>query len=352
MGDRIVVPVDRPRGVDDGLLAFDPATGRIIWEGSMPAGADWRLAAGNGLIVAAGSPDRVVGIDATDGTVAWTQEVSIGWWGRLLVADGFAFVPTFEGRAAKTVTALRLSDGRPAWTWTEWPGGDCGPRCDVVWSKPAAADEGLLLVTSDARSCPPGTPSVECDATPSYRTRVTALDIATGNRAWTRDAVRKDLLGEVAVVDGVVVVQARTLSLLDLRTGDELAAIPAPDRPGTYGIQQAWGEPIPAGSRLIVGADDGTVTAFSIAIEVPRPQPGTLTPDMALPVPPPSSQVPTATRSPATAGAADGSWIVGVAIVATAGLLIAAVLTAALARRRPRGPALPAGRPSHRTKVG
>jgi outer membrane protein assembly factor BamB len=131
--------------------------------------------------------------------------VSIGWWGRLLVADGFAFVPTFEGRAAKTVTALRLSDGRPAWTWTEWPGGDCGPRCDVVWSKPAAADEGLLLVTSDARSCPPGTPSVECDATPSYRTRVTALDIATGNRAWTRDAVRKDLLGEVAVVDGVVV---------------------------------------------------------------------------------------------------------------------------------------------------
>jgi len=49
------------------------------------------------------------------------------------------------------------------------------------------------------------------------------------------------------------------LHVLDLGTGAHLRVVPAPERPNTFGAEHLWaGQPIPAGSWLILGAADGT----------------------------------------------------------------------------------------------
>jgi outer membrane protein assembly factor BamB len=331
--DRVILPVDRVE--DDALVAVDPRDGTLIWEAALPGtGSERRLAAEDGLVSVTGD-DRVIGIDMSDGAVVWTRDVPLGWWGRPLTADGLVFLPTYRA-LAKTVTALDVGNGRPAWTWSAWPGGKCGSGCSAVWSMPAAAADGLLLVTSAARFCPPGQPSVECEASPSYRSLVTALDSATGDVLWTHAFT--ELVGEIAIVDDLVVVQSSTLSLLSLHRGRGVGAIPAPERPGTLGAQHTWaGQPIPTGPRLVVGAADGSITAFSVVTAVPRPRPGALTPDLTLPVPTPApSALPTGSRAPAPSEG-DGR-IVGLLVVVTVSLLVAGLLMAALVRRNRRVP--------------
>jgi outer membrane protein assembly factor BamB len=336
-GDRVVLPVERPGDALDGLLALHPAGGAVLWERPTAKGSDWRLSAEGDLVVLAGSSDMVLGIDATDGQVRWRRQAPIGWWGGLLVADGLAFLPTIE----EGVMALRLADGGSAWTWSAWPGGKCGPSCLTPSSAPRAVAKGVLFVTSQAGICREGTP--ECDtAFYPYRTRVTALDAATGRQLWTRQVLRPQPFGEVAIVDDVAVVGAGDVHMLDLATGAQLRVVPAPQRPDTFGAQHSWaGQPIPTGSWLILGAADGTVTAFSIATETARTRPGSLVRDLTLepttPVPPTptgSLQPPTPSPPPPmTEGPPAWWWVALAGSAISVGVVLAAAFRRSWSRR-------------------
>jgi outer membrane protein assembly factor BamB len=348
-GDRVIAPIERP-GEDDQLMAIDPDDGRLVWEGSLPNGSGWQLAAGADLVVAAGTPDHAIGLDASDGTTRWMQHLPIARWGGPIVAEGWVLLPSLEDGSEPTATALRLASGRQGWAWNPWPDGSCGQGCEILWAQagPGSVADQAVLVGATAGYCPPSRPATDCDASPSIRSVLTALDTETGHELWSRRF--EGTIGQVSTSDEVaivvvardpipgVVVGGSGLRILDLQTGEALMTIPPPRHPNTYGAQQSWaGQAIPTGSRLVVGAADGTVTVFSVVTETARPDPTALRPDPALPVPlPASTSVPTTTVAPEPEDRSAAAWL---AIVVTGLALMAiGVGVAAVMRRRSTKP--------------
>jgi outer membrane protein assembly factor BamB len=300
LADLVVVPIEREGVAKDELVAVDPAAGTRVWDRPLPRGSNWRLGSTEGIVVAVAEPGWMIGIEAASGAMRWHREASIRvmWWlGGPIAADGRAYVPTVD----EGVMAIRGADGTTDWVWHAWPGDTCGPACIAPSSGPRATGDGVLIVTSHAGVCRRGTP--ECD-TGFYpvRTRVTALDPATGEERWASQELVDPPFGgygNATIAGGVVFLRGTDLRILDIDTGVVLETVPAPARPGTYGAQHEWVlQPIVAGGYVVLGAADGSITALTVATDLPRPRIASLVPDPTLrppvrpvePVPAPPSE--------------------------------------------------------------
>jgi outer membrane protein assembly factor BamB len=206
----LLVPVrsEEPNGV----AAFDARRGLPRWSTPIGPGASIRAVVG-GRVIVAPRDGAVSALDLHNGDELWRRRLASGQRagnataaGRhLFVGTGF---PTEGDERAPILYALDLASGTPRWRASLRPG------TELQWGAPVVA-EGLVLVR-DLPTVPGG----------GARSRLHALDAATGAVRWTADLGREvGFDGARPIVDhGTVytVAAAGRLLALDARSGREL----------------------------------------------------------------------------------------------------------------------------------
>ncbi|NBE50363.1 outer membrane protein assembly factor BamB family protein [Streptomyces boluensis] len=212
-----VPPEPADTGQDTGqdtLRAFDPATGKEVWNYSRPRyrGFSWE-AHRDAFVVTDSATDLVVGLHARTGDVLWTRRSTgspVGVYGKAMLMvnaaePGGAAAPSSE----KTqVTSITAATGEVIWSKrvpgaTRVRGGRLFAQTDealsaleaatgrTLWSRkmrrlPGTSDDGDLI-TKDLWCLRDSSSDREQDPdsyTPDSTTRVIALDVRTGHQAW------------------------------------------------------------------------------------------------------------------------------------------------------------------------
>ena len=167
---------------DGKVSAFDPESGKRLWETRLDVGLSAGPGVGEGHVVVAAKDGFVVALDASSGAEKWRADVSGESLARPLIKGESVFVQTIDNR----VEALSLFDGRSRWT--------------VVQSAPVLTMRGSASPVSVGTTLIAGFDSG----------RVVAMDLDTGTIVWEAlisppqgrsDLDRlSDIDGEIAVV--------------------------------------------------------------------------------------------------------------------------------------------------------
>jgi outer membrane protein assembly factor BamB len=157
------------------VLAVDTRTGREVWRDQ---GGFWALAGvRDGLVIARGEGNRLVGLDARTGARRWQTPVGRGESEQWAVLHGDAVLVAGDG------ALVAVDAGTGAARWLAAVGEAVGP--------PVAAGERVYVATQD---------------------RLVAVDRASGREAWASARVR--LAAGPLVTSDRVVVATRDRSLL------------------------------------------------------------------------------------------------------------------------------------------
>lgn len=216
MLDRVAVAARR-----DGVAAFDPSTGEVLWTRDLPVeifafGREGALVpvGDDRVAVALGSRREdapvVAVLDVTDGTTVW-ELTGLGT-SSLEAAAGTVVVSGWAG-SAPSITAYDAADGQPRWRH-DLPSGE-------AWSSDIAVAGDAVFVTFDAGRSDPATGEEE----PGERF-VAAFDIRSGEQRWRVDTdLRPFALDGAEGRDPLVVLgrdgERNTLLALDPATGQE-----------------------------------------------------------------------------------------------------------------------------------
>ena len=167
---------------DGKVSAFNPESGKRIWETRLDVELSAGPGVGEGHVVVAAKDGFVVALDASSGEEKWRADVSGESLARPLIKGESVFVQTIDNR----VEALSLFDGRSRWT--------------VVQSAPVLTMRGSASPVAVGTTLIAGFDSG----------RVVAMDLDTGTVAWESlvsppqgrsDLDRlSDIDGEIAVV--------------------------------------------------------------------------------------------------------------------------------------------------------
>lgn len=154
-----------PSGKAEGRLhAYDPASGRAVWEVPVAGGADIPPVVDSDRVMVGGE-GQVSAFALQDGKALWTS--SIGSKDRLVSGQ------TVEGRflvgAGHSLVALDAATGRKLWETAAMPG-------------PLLLGEGGRIVLTENRAAFGGT-----------KAWIVALDAATGARLWERKLVSSQM---------------------------------------------------------------------------------------------------------------------------------------------------------------
>ena len=171
---------------DGKVSAFDPESGKRLWETRLDVGLSAGPGVGEGHVVVAAKDGFVVALDASSGEEKWRADVSGESLARPLIKGESVFVQTIDNR----VEALSLFDGRSRWT--------------VVQSAPVLTMRGSASPVAVGTTLIAGFDSG----------RVVAMDLDTGTTAWesliSPPQGRSDL-DRLSDIDGAIAVVAQDI---------------------------------------------------------------------------------------------------------------------------------------------
>ena len=171
---------------DGKVSAFDPESGKRVWETELDIELSAGPGVGEGHVVVAAKDGLVVALDASSGEEKWRADVSGESLARPLIKGESGVVQTIDNR----VEALSLFDGRSRWT--------------VVQSAPVLTMRGSASPVAVGTSVIAGFDSG----------RVVAMDLDTGTIAWesliSPPQGRSDL-DRLSDIDGAIAVVAQDI---------------------------------------------------------------------------------------------------------------------------------------------
>jgi outer membrane protein assembly factor BamB len=197
-------------GHDGDVAAFDPFTGKPLWEAETGISISGGPGAGPGLVVVGGSGGDIVALSSTDGAVAWRARVTSEVLSAPAVGERIVAVRTVDGK----LFGLDTTNGERSWVYDRTVPvltlrGTSAPVIagDIVV---AGFDSGHLAAVSlaDGRllweshvAAPTGRTELErladIDADPvvsdgvvyvvTFQGRIAAFDLDTGRPLWQRD---------------------------------------------------------------------------------------------------------------------------------------------------------------------
>jgi outer membrane protein assembly factor BamB len=217
-GKRAVVAISQGDGC---LHGIDQATGKGLWK--MPAVERCDGSAGvSGDYIVMGSCASALHIYSASKGVKIT-DVSLGPDNQ--VAGGVAMSGTqaFAGTRSGKLCAVDIAQGKILWTFAEGQG--------EAFATPAVTDRVVVYGADDGKAY--------------------AIDRAKGTRLWALDTGNRPM-SPVIARDRVVISSGGSLFLVDLATGKKLWSAPVSDDITS---------PAVVGGMILVGGDDGTVTA-------------------------------------------------------------------------------------------
>ncbi|HLY10136.1 MAG TPA: PQQ-binding-like beta-propeller repeat protein [Planctomycetota bacterium] len=207
----------------DGCLhGIDLATGKGLWK--MPAVERCDGSAGaSGDYVVMGSCASALHVYSASKGVKVT-DISLGPDNQ--VAGGVAMSGThaFAGTRSGKLCAVDVADGKILWTFAEGQG--------EAFATPAVTDRVVVYGADDGKAY--------------------AVDRAKGTKVWALDTGNRPM-SPVIARDRVVISSGGSLFLADLAGGKKLWSAPVSDDITS---------PAVVGGMILVGADDGTVTAY------------------------------------------------------------------------------------------
>ena len=171
---------------DGKVSAFDPESGKRVWETELDIELSAGPGVGEGHVVVAAKDGFVVALDASSGEEKWRADVSGESLARPLIKGESVVVQTIDNR----VEALSLFDGRSRWT--------------VVQSAPVLTMRGSASPVAVGTSVIAGFDSG----------RVVAMDLDTGTIVWesliSPPQGRSDL-DRLSDIDGAIAVVAQDI---------------------------------------------------------------------------------------------------------------------------------------------
>jgi outer membrane protein assembly factor BamB len=200
-----------PSGGD--FIAFDPATGDVLWRLPLNAPASRGASVADGLAVLGDERGLVYGVSTAGGDVVWTHQTDATTIGHPTLANGTAYVNLFQG-PTRAYLALDAATGAPKWHYDSPSGAPfLTPAVDET-SLYLPGDDGTLYALDAAtgalrwsfRTGPGAAISPALVGGTLYLAAESgfalALDPATGAERWR---FRLDASGDSAamVVDGV-----------------------------------------------------------------------------------------------------------------------------------------------------
>jgi outer membrane protein assembly factor BamB len=254
--------------LDGEVLALSAHDGSVRWRRQMSGEVLATPRGDQGVAVVRTLDGRVTGLNLADGSSRWVYEstvpsLTLRGTGAPLLENGFAMIGLDNGK----VIALRLTDGRLAWEETvAVPTGRSEvERLVDVDGDPAVLAGGLFVVTFQGKVAGFDLRSgqrVWDRPTSSYQSlvasreeiyqvddqsRISALELKTGNPLWTQEALlRRNLTAPALSENRLVVADAEGYVFwLDRETGQVMAQ----DRVDRQGISA---RPLAAGDGVVV----------------------------------------------------------------------------------------------------
>jgi outer membrane protein assembly factor BamB len=275
-----------------GVRALDAATGRVIWQRTLPGPAAAPPYWDTGWLVVSLEGGDLVAFRAADGETLW--QVSLG--AVIQTAPVPALDALYLGLADGRVVSLALATGRTNWT-RQLEGAATGLRAlddQLVVGTTARAVHSLDLENGRSRwRWRVGGPVVGAAAADdrriyflAYDHLLRAVDRRSGNLRWRR-AIPHRPAGSPLVVGTTVVVPSLSaeISTYDAATGTPALSITSTGEVGGETLVRSGGPP--GGTRLIAVSVEGRFVAFAPRIEpVLAPldaRPGTPVTEPALP---------------------------------------------------------------------
>jgi outer membrane protein assembly factor BamB len=246
-----------PSGTD--FVAFDPATGDVLWRVPLKAAASRGAAVASGLIVFGDEQGTVYGLSTAGGDTIWTYQIDAMTIGHPAIAAGTAYVNGLGG-TEDAFYAIDTATGALKWRYVAPDGaGFRGP----------AVDGETVYVTT-------------------FGPTLYALDAATGALKWTFDTGAANVNSPAVAGDALYLSSDAGVGYaLDTTTGTELWRLPLDSAANSGSIV--------ADGVYYLSTDAGTIYAIGDA--------GSTTETGATPVAT-ATPAPTATPMPAAAGTA------------------------------------------------
>ena len=204
------------------VIAFDAATGRVLWKVKLGNGPTMGLTYSNAIVYAATAyNDTVVAINATDGKTIWESETlgnpktgynipsfPIVWKDYVIVGSaGGGDVPNGVGTVRGNITALNGTSGKIIWNLHTTTGEWVNPRSAPDYNSGANGwSGGSLDPETGIVYIPLGSPSPNFNAstrqTPNlYSNQMMAVNITNGKMIWATPFVADGTVLNVRVPD-------------------------------------------------------------------------------------------------------------------------------------------------------
>ncbi len=218
-GGRAVVAISQGDGC---LHGVDLATGKALWKMPAVERCDGSAGASGDYIVMGSCASALHVYSAAKGEKL--TDVPLGPDNQ--VAGGVALSGTqaFAGTRSGKLCAVDVAAAKILWTFAEGQG--------EAFATPAVTDRLVLYGADDGKAY--------------------AVDRAKGTKVWALDTGNRPM-SPVVARDRVVISSGGSLFLADLATGKKLWSTPVSDDTTS---------PAVVGGMILVGADDGTVTAY------------------------------------------------------------------------------------------
>jgi outer membrane protein assembly factor BamB len=218
-GGKAVVAISQGDGC---LHGVDLSTGKGLWKMPAVERCDGSAGASGDYIVMGSCASALHVYSAAKGEKL--TDVSLGPDNQ--VAGGVALSGTqaFAGTRSGKLCAVDVAAAKILWTFAEGQG--------EAFATPAVTDRLVLYGADDGKAY--------------------AVDRAKGTKVWALDTGNRPM-SPVVARDRVVIASGGTLFLADLATGKKLWSTPVSDDTTS---------PAVVGGMILVGADDGTVTAY------------------------------------------------------------------------------------------
>jgi outer membrane protein assembly factor BamB len=237
-----------------GFVAFDPATGQVLWRVPLAATASRGASVADGLAVLGDEQGTVYGISTAGGDVVWTYQTDATTIGHPTLANGVAYFNGIGG-AQEAYYAVDAATGAPKWRFVS-PSGIAFHTAAIDESTVyLPGDDGTLFALDAATgalrwqfqtgTAQVGTPAL-VDGTLYFATEsgfAFALDPATGAERW-RFQLDSGSGHAAIVVDGVYYLSTDASTVYAIGGTGAAEASPTPAPAPTGAAVSATGAPI------------------------------------------------------------------------------------------------------------
>lgn len=269
---------------DAGVSCYDPATGKLLWQGETDASISFGLAGGDGLVYAIDSMGVCYAFDAESGTEKWRADPFPPGNGRRNVCscpmlyEDVLLAFSDSGQCAfldaKTGEQQRVLQPAGGWMYFTFPSMHDGRllvgfRRKAVACDPETGDQmwATDISTGKAASCPvPYRGALYINAS-----ALTCLDEKTGKERWHQGVPTSGNGISVAVPAGdLVLANGSALRAFDAENGElrwqhQFIYDVETAKCNQRQVYAGQSTPLVAGDVVYLGSDDGHLYAFALA---------------------------------------------------------------------------------------